>query len=119
MSKSKEIETYITSFPKEVSDRLIVLRNLVNEIVPDAAEEFSYAMVGYKLKGKPLVYFGAYKNHVGIYALPITHTAFAEMLKSYKGGKGSVQFPHNSALPLELIKSMILFRVNTIVSEVQ
>jgi uncharacterized protein YdhG (YjbR/CyaY superfamily) len=58
-----------------------------------------------------LVYFGAYKNHIGLYATPGGHSAFADELSGYKQGKGSVQFPLNQPLPLDLIARIVEFRV--------
>lgn len=86
------------------------MRQLVRAEVPEAKEAFSYGLVGYKLRGKPLVYFGGFKNHVGFYATPNGHEAFAEEFAEYKQGKGSVQFPNDQPLPLELIRRVVSFR---------
>ena len=71
----------------------------------------SYGMPAYKLKGKPLVYFAGFKNHIGFYATPSGHTEFARELSKYKQGKGSVQFPIDQPMPLELISLIVQFRV--------
>ena len=68
-------------------------------------------MPAYKMKGKPLVYFGGYPKHIGFYATPAGHAAFAAELSTYIQGKGSVQFPHNRELPEDLIIRMVRFRV--------
>ena len=60
---------------------------------------------------KPLVYFNAYKNHIGLYATPSGHSHFSKELANYKQGKGSVQFPINAPIPYELIKQIVAFRV--------
>ena len=62
--------------------------------------------------GKPLVYFGGYKNHVGFYATPSGHSSFEKELSLYKQGKGSVQFPLSQAIPYDLIARIVAFRVN-------
>jgi uncharacterized protein YdhG (YjbR/CyaY superfamily) len=67
-------------------------------------------MPAYKYKGKPLIYFAGYQHHIGLYATPQGHEAFARELSLYKQGKGSVQFPLNEKLPVELITKMILYR---------
>lgn len=87
------------------------LRDLVRAEAPSATEAFSYGLVGYKLHGKPLVYFGGFKNHVGFYATPNGHEAFAEEFSKYKQGKGSVQLPNNQPLPFDLIKRVIKYRI--------
>lgn len=83
---------------------------LVEASFPDATLDWAYRMPAFKYKGKPLVYAAGYAKHTGVYALPNTHAAFAEALKPYKQGKGSVQFPHDKALPYDLIKAMVLNR---------
>lgn len=105
-----DVDSYIDQFDGEVNERLKVLRELVRIEVPDAVEGFMYGLVGYKLNKKPLVYFGGFKNHVGFYATPNGHEAFREEFAKYRQGKGSVQFPNNQRLPIELIKRVIRYR---------
>lgn len=76
-----------------------------------AEEGISYGMPAYKMNGRPLVYFAAFKNHIGFYATPIGHVAFAKELSGYKQGKGSVQFPVDEPMPLQLIADIVKFRV--------
>ena len=68
-------------------------------------------MPAYKTQGKPLVYFAAFKNHIGFYATPTGHSEFAKELSKYKQGKGSVQFPIDQPMPLKLIAQIVEFRV--------
>jgi uncharacterized protein YdhG (YjbR/CyaY superfamily) len=86
------------------------MRQTIKEAAPDAEEVISYKMPAFKYHGM-LVYFAAYKKHIGFYALPTGHSEFKEELSVYKQGKGSVQFPLNQALPLDLITKMVKFRV--------
>ena len=104
------VTKYINSFPANIQERLKQIRSTIQQIAPDAEESISYAMPAYKLKGKPLVYFAGYKNHIGLYATPSGHYQFAKELSSYKQGKGSVQFPADQPLPLGLIEKIIQFR---------
>ena len=106
--------SYIQAFPPEVQNIMHELRNTILQLAPNSIESISYAMPTFKLNGKPLIYFAAYKNHIGIYALPATHTQFKEELKSYKQGKGSVQFPLNKPFPMDLIVKMVSFRLQQI-----
>jgi len=106
-----EVDKYIAKFPDKIHDLLIQMRNIIKEAAPDAVEGISYGMPGYKLNKKPLVYFAGYKKHIGFYATPSGHEAFVEELSKYKQGKGSVQFPIDQALPLDLIKRIVAFRV--------
>jgi uncharacterized protein YdhG (YjbR/CyaY superfamily) len=68
-------------------------------------------MAAYKTHGRPLVYFAGFPNHIGFYATPNGHSEFAKELAGYKQGKGSVQFPLDQPLPVELISRITQFRV--------
>lgn len=106
-----EIDQYISQFPEAVQIRLQQVRDIILKWAPEAEEQMAYGMPGYKTHGKPLVYFAGYKNHIGFYATPSGHAQFAEELSTYKQGKGSVQFPLNEELPVNLIERMVHFRV--------
>ncbi len=105
------IETYISSFPKEVQLILTRIRSIIHKTAPEAEESMAYGMPAYKLLGKPLVYFAAYPHHIGFYATPTGHEKFASELANYKQGKGSVQFPLDKAIPYDLIERIVAFRV--------
>lgn len=104
------VDEYIAEFDSEVKKRLEVMRLLIRTEAPQAVESITYGMPTYKLGGKPLVYFGGFKNHVGFYATPNGHAAFAEEFANYKQGKGSVQFPNDQPLPVDLIKRVVQYR---------
>ena len=106
-----EIDQYILQFPEETRDILNKIRALIKENAPEAIESIAYGMPAYKLNKKPLVYFAAYKTHIGFYATPSGHEAFNEELSKYKQGKGSVQFPLSQPIPYDLIVRMVKFRV--------
>lgn len=106
-----EIETYIQQFPEKVQEILRNIRQLINANAPEADELFAYRMPAYKTHKKPLVYFAAFKNHIGFYATPSGHSEFKNELSKYKQGKGSVQFPLDKPMPYQLIERMIKFRV--------
>lgn len=110
MSKSPDVDAYIAKFEGLRRERLETMRDLVISVAPLAEEAISYGLVGYKLGGKPLVYFGAYPNHIGFYATPNGHEAFAEEFSTYKQGKGSVQFPLDQPLPVDLITRVVDYR---------
>jgi uncharacterized protein YdhG (YjbR/CyaY superfamily) len=106
-----EIENYIQQFPENVQEILQHMRKLIHDNAPNADELFAYGMPAYKLNKKPLVYFAAYKNHIGFYATPSGHSQFKVELSTYKQGKGSVQFPLNQPIPYKLIERIVKFRV--------
>jgi uncharacterized protein YdhG (YjbR/CyaY superfamily) len=105
-----KVDGYMATFPKEVQQLIEGVRNAIKEAAPDAEELISYGMPAYRQNGI-LIYFAAYKNHIGLYALPSGHQAFKTELSVYKTGKGSVQFPLDKPLPLSLIKKIVRFRV--------
>ena len=105
------VNEYITSFPLEIQDILVNIRNIILDTCPDAEESISYGMPAYKYLKKPLVYFAANKSHIGFYATPTGHQAFEKELYTYKQGKGSVQFPYSSPMPNELIAEIVKFRM--------
>jgi len=109
--KNVEVEAYIKSFPAEVQIVLNQVRETIKANAPEATESMSYGMPAYKTNGRPLVYFAAFKQHIGFYATPTGHTKFAKDLSKYKQGKGSVQFPLSKPMPLALIKRIVVFRV--------
>ena len=106
-----EVDEYIESFPDNVRKILTRIRKIILDHAPDADESFAYQMPAYKTNGKPLVYFAGFKNHIGFYATPTGHAEFAKELSKYKQGKGSVQFPLDKPLPIDLIAQIVRFRV--------
>jgi uncharacterized protein YdhG (YjbR/CyaY superfamily) len=110
----KTVEDYLCTFEGTILDRMKEVRALILSLAPEAEESISYGMPAYKFKKKPLVYFGGFTHHIGVYGTPDCHKAFEEEFKQYLHGKGSVQFPHHQDLPIELIKSAIQFRMEQI-----
>jgi len=106
----KNIDEYIATFPITTQLKLEEIRAAIKKVAPEARECFSYKMPAFEYYGM-LVYFAAYKNHIGFYALPKAHKAFQEELNSYKTGKGSVQFPLQQPMPIALIEKLVKFRV--------
>ncbi len=106
------VDSYIKSFPDNVQVLLNQIRSVIKENAPGADESIAYQMPAYKIRGKPLVYFAGFRNHIGFYATPTGHAEFSKELSKYKQGKGSVQFPLDKPMPLELIGRIVRFRVN-------
>lgn len=110
------IEAYILTFPEVIQERLRQMRAIIKKNAPDAEETISYAIPTFKLNGKALVHFAGFKNHIGFYALPTGHEAFAKEFSVYKTGKGSVQFPLDQELPLDLVAKVVQFRVDEVLN---
>lgn len=98
-------------FTGEVQVLLQQIRATIKQAVPDAEETISYAMPAFKYNGI-LAYFAAFKNHIGFYALPSGNEAFKKELQHYKTGKGSIQFPLDKPMPLDLITRIVKLRAN-------
>lgn len=105
----QNIDEYIAVQAPEVQGILEQLRQTIKKAAPEAEEVISYKMPAFKYHGM-LVYFAAYKKHIGFYATPTGHSEFEKELSVYKQGKGSVQFPLTAPLPLDLITRIVKFR---------
>jgi uncharacterized protein YdhG (YjbR/CyaY superfamily) len=106
----QSIDEYIRSFPEHVQKKLAELRNVIKELAPEASEKISYQMPTFFLNGN-LVHFAGHSKHIGFYPTPSGIEAFQSELSKYKYAKGSVQFPMEEPLPVELIKKIVKFRV--------
>lgn len=112
--KPTTIDEYIAGYPGPVQALLQEIRRAIAEEVPDAGEAIAYGIPTFKVRGKNLVHFGAYKNHIGFYPTPSGLEAFAEELAPYASGKGSAQFPQTEPMPLDLIRKIVQYRMTQI-----
>ena len=108
---ARTIDQYIAAFPPEVQALLEQLRMTIREAAPDAQERISYGMPTFTLNGRYLIYFAAYKKHIGLYPAPIGVAEFHEAMSLYGAGKGTMKFPLDQPLPLELIRKVVQFRL--------
>ncbi len=106
----KTIDEYIERFPSEVQDMLVQLRAAIRQAAPEAEDVISYQMPAFKYHGI-IVYFAAYKKHIGFYPTSSGISQFKQELTGYKSAKGSVQFPLDKPLPLDIISNIIRFKV--------
>jgi len=104
------IDEYISKFPKDVRDVLEELRRVIKKTAPKAEETIRYGIPTFTLNGN-LVHFAAFKNHIGFYPTPSAIEAFKKELSPFKQSKGTVQFPLDKPIPLELVKKIVEFRV--------
>lgn len=105
------IDQYIQGFPKDVQALLSTMRAVIAKAAPQATEKISYQMPTFYLNGN-LVHFAAFASHIGFYPAPSGVSAFKEELGAYTYAKGSIQFPIDKPLPLELIKRIVEFRAS-------
>lgn len=96
----RTIDEYTKTFPEDVQIILEKIRQTIREAAPEAVEAISYGIPTFKLNGRYLVYFAAWKNHIGFYPMPSGAKAFKKELSVYKQGKGSIQFPLDKPIPM-------------------
>lgn len=108
--KFQTVDEYIMQFSVEVQVTLQKLRVVIKEAAPEAKETISYQMPAFSLNGT-LVYFAAWKNHIGLYPTSSGMSAFKEEYSQYKGTKSSIHFPLTKPMPYELICKIVKFRV--------
>ena len=103
------IDEYIMTFPKDVREILQGLWKAIKKAAPDAEETISYGIPTFVLQGN-LVHFAAYKKHIGFYPTPSGIREFKKELSRYRTARGTVQFPIDKPLPLDLVKRIVKFR---------
>lgn len=108
--KFTTVEAYFASVPKETRDMLKELRAVIKAAAPKAEETIGYNMPAFKFNG-PLVYYAAYKNHIGFYPTASPMIVFKDELSAYKTSKGAIQFPLDKAIPKMLVKKIVQYRV--------
>ncbi len=107
---SKSVDEYISGFPPDIKEKLETIRKAIKESAPDAEETISYRMPAFKQNGV-LVYFAAFKDHIGFFPTASGIEAFKHELSGYKWSKGTIQFPMDKPLPVDLVKRIVKFRV--------
>ncbi|MBS1682938.1 MAG: DUF1801 domain-containing protein [Bacteroidetes bacterium] len=109
-SQAQTVDEYISRYPEKVQLILQKVRDTVKKAAPAATEIISYQLPAYKLHSN-LVYFGAWKNHLGFYPTASGIRSFKKELSVYEGAKGSVKFPLDKPMPYGLISKIVKFRV--------
>ncbi len=110
-SKYATIDEYIKTFPPDIRIILEKMRETIHQTAPEAVEAIAYQMPTFRLNGKNLVHFAAYKNYIGFYPTPSGIVAFEKELSPYALGKGTVRFPLNKPIPYDLVRKIVSSRV--------
>jgi uncharacterized protein YdhG (YjbR/CyaY superfamily) len=105
----KTVEEYIQAFPENVQHTLEEMRSTIQRAAPEAEETISYQIPTYRLNGN-LVYFAAFKSHIGFYPTLSGMEAFKKEISPYKTSKGTVQFPIDKPIPYDLVRRITTFR---------
>jgi uncharacterized protein YdhG (YjbR/CyaY superfamily) len=109
MTETNPIDEYIEGFEGEQKKKLIEIRKLIRSLVPEAKEKISYGMPTFDLHGN-LVHFAGFAHHIGFYPAPSGIENFESRIAKYKHAKGSVQFPLDEPLPVDLIRDIVEYR---------
>lgn len=108
------IDAYIQTFPSTVAKILNDIRQTIHNAAPEATEVISYQLPTFKLQGKNLVHFGAFKEHIGFYPTPGATGEFKNEIAKYAFAKGSIRFPLSEPMPHDLITKIVKFRVKEV-----
>jgi uncharacterized protein YdhG (YjbR/CyaY superfamily) len=108
--KFSNVDQYIALQPEAVQEGLQKLRQTIRKAAPQAEELISYGMPGYRFHGM-LVYFAAWKNHIGFYVMPDGIEAFKQQLGNYKTEKSAIQFPLDKPIPVKLVTEIVKYRM--------
>lgn len=108
---SKSVDEYIAAQPEAMRPKLERVRAAIRRAVPDALEGIGYGMPGYKLHGKPMLYFAGFKQHYSLFAASGTFLAALEReLSGYELRKGTIHFPVSEPVPVKLISRIAKLR---------
>ena len=102
----KKVDDYIEQAPKDVQNKLRRIREIIRKAAPSAEERISYGMPYYNYKGR-LAYFGAFKDHISLFAMPPIVGEHKRELRKYKTGKATIQFPVDQRLPISMIRKFV------------
>lgn len=111
MRKFQTVDEYISALPSPAGDAVTRLRQAIRQAAPQAEEGISYNMFAVKWSGI-LVWYAAFKNHIGFYPEASAIVAFRPELASFKTSKGAIQFPIGEPIPIALVKKIVKFRMN-------
>jgi uncharacterized protein YdhG (YjbR/CyaY superfamily) len=106
----KTIDEYIAAFSPEIRSILEKIRVTIRKAAPDAEERISYQIPTFALEGKPLVYFGAFKKHIGFYP-PVMDEKLRGETSIYEGARGNLRFPLDKPIPYTLISKIVKARI--------
>ncbi|HOW34724.1 MAG TPA: DUF1801 domain-containing protein [Methanoregulaceae archaeon] len=109
--ETRTVDAYISTFPADIRVILEQLRKAIHESAPGAQEAIRYGIPTFMFHGT-LVHFGVYEHHVGFYPTPSAIRAFEDELRPYPHAKGSIRFPLDKEIPLDLVRKMVRFRVD-------
>jgi uncharacterized protein YdhG (YjbR/CyaY superfamily) len=111
-AKPRTIDEYLAGVNDRQRAALEGLRKTIRSVAPEADECISYGLAAFRLKGRPLVAFGAWANHCSFYPMSsATMKAFQDQLKGFETSKGTIRFSTDKPLPKALVKKLVKARI--------
>ena len=108
--KFKTVDEYIHSFPDEVQEKLLKIRQTIKKVAPKSEEVISYQIPAFRQNGM-LVWYAAFKNHIGFFPTSKAIQQFSKELSLFKTSKGTIKFPYDKKIPFSLITKISKYRV--------
>jgi uncharacterized protein YdhG (YjbR/CyaY superfamily) len=106
------MRTYLASLPPDGRKRLRQLRDVIRRAAPGAVEHFSYGIPAFRLDGRPLVWYAAWKHHHSLYPMTAkVRSALGAERQRFKTSKGTIQLPSDRPLPTALVTRLVKARV--------
>lgn len=100
---SPEVDAYLRKFPPEIAERLTLARQAIRDSVPNPDEKLRYGLPAIMFNGRYVLHFAGWKKHIGLYPVPRLPDELEQEISAYRSGKDSVQFPHTSEVPYDLV----------------
>lgn len=105
----ENVDDYIASRPDDVQPVLAEIRSRIARVAPGSGETMSYQMPTVTVDGKSLMYFAAWKKHIGIYPIPILDDELESAVAPYRSGQDTVKFPLREPIPYDIIEKLVTF----------
>lgn len=116
-TESAGVDRYIARFPNEVREMLEGIRRTIKKSAAGIEEKISYQIPAFTWKGTYLIYFAAYREHIGLYPVPKGDAAFQAAVAPCRSGKGTLRFPLDRRIPLGLVRRIVKVRMKTIAAD--
>ena len=108
MAKFETVDQYVASFPPSVQEVLEELRRTIRRAAPGCDESIRYNMPCVKLDGRYVVHFAAWKQHIGMYPIPVFDGPFEHEVAPYRSSKDTIRLPYRRSIPYDLVERLVV-----------